>query len=143
MLSSVVLPFGISALHNLLVKAVCSPFIQPHYRYAKYDHSASRRISYIHGRFGSVIYFHYVGQYNLASISFTDTSINSIFIEILRKNAVTGRLWFEISWVGLFWVMELCMSSSSRLFLCVPYSTSYSRSYCSFCYDSQFLVCPV
>lgn len=30
-----------------------------------------------------------------------------LFIEILRKNAVTGRLWFEVLWVGLFWVMEL------------------------------------
>jgi len=30
-----------------------------------------------------------------------------IFTEILRKNGVTGRLWFETLWVGLFWLMEL------------------------------------
>jgi len=30
-----------------------------------------------------------------------------VFIEILRRNAVTGRLWFEVLWVGLFWIMEL------------------------------------
>jgi len=30
-----------------------------------------------------------------------------IFIEILRKNPLTGRLWFEVLWVGLFWIMEL------------------------------------
>lgn len=30
-----------------------------------------------------------------------------VFIEILRRNTVTGRLWFEVSWVGLFWIMEL------------------------------------
>jgi len=30
-----------------------------------------------------------------------------IVIEILRKNAVTGRLWFEVLWVGIFWIMEL------------------------------------
>jgi len=45
-----------------------------------------------------------------------------IFIEILRKNAVTGRLWFEISWVGLFWVMELsgatALSAMTPNFLC-------------------------
>jgi len=30
-----------------------------------------------------------------------------IFTEILRRNVITGRLWFEVSWVGLLWVMEL------------------------------------
>jgi len=41
-----------------------------------------------------------------------------IFIEILRKNAVAGRLWFEASWVGLFWVMEL--SGSAALTAAAP-----------------------
>jgi len=30
-----------------------------------------------------------------------------LFIEILQKNLVTGRLWFEVLWVALFWIMEL------------------------------------
>jgi len=30
-----------------------------------------------------------------------------LFIEILRRNFVTGRLWFEVLWVALFWIMEL------------------------------------
>jgi len=41
-----------------------------------------------------------------------------IFTEILRKNAVTGRLWFETSWVGLFWIMEL--SGAAALTAIVP-----------------------
>jgi len=30
-----------------------------------------------------------------------------LLVEILQRNAVTGRLWFEVLWVGLFWIMEL------------------------------------
>jgi len=30
-----------------------------------------------------------------------------LFIDLVRKNAITSRIWFECTWVGLFWVMEL------------------------------------
>jgi len=33
--------------------------------------------------------------------------LSILFIEILQRNTVTGRIWFEILWVGLFWIMEL------------------------------------
>jgi len=29
------------------------------------------------------------------------------FIDLLRREAITSRIWFECVWVGLFWVMEL------------------------------------
>jgi hypothetical protein len=31
----------------------------------------------------------------------------SIFIELARKDLVTGRIWFECLWVCLFWLLYL------------------------------------
>ncbi|KAI0709422.1 hypothetical protein C8Q76DRAFT_814101 [Earliella scabrosa] len=33
-------------------------------------------------------------------------------IDLLRKNALLGRVWFEASWVGLFWVLNLAGASA-------------------------------
>ncbi|TCD60017.1 hypothetical protein EIP91_010868 [Steccherinum ochraceum] len=30
------------------------------------------------------------------------------FVDVFRKNALTGRVWFELLWVGVFWILELC-----------------------------------
>ncbi|PSR94090.1 hypothetical protein PHLCEN_2v4518 [Hermanssonia centrifuga] len=32
-------------------------------------------------------------------------------VDILRKNAVPNRVWFECLWVGVFWVLELGASA--------------------------------
>jgi len=48
-----------------------------------------------------------------------------IFTEILRKNAITGRLWFETSWVGVFWIMEL--SGASALSAVAPSAMCSNR----------------
>ncbi|THH26941.1 hypothetical protein EUX98_g7244 [Antrodiella citrinella] len=34
------------------------------------------------------------------------------FVDMFRKNALTGRVWFELVWVGVFWVLELCGASA-------------------------------
>jgi len=53
-----------------------------------------------------------------------------IFTEILRKNAITGRLWFETLWVGLFWIMEL--SGAAALTAIVPnISCDHQSTTCS------------
>jgi len=35
-----------------------------------------------------------------------------IFIDLVRENAITSRIWFECLWVGLFWVMELSAAAA-------------------------------
>jgi hypothetical protein len=35
-----------------------------------------------------------------------------LFIDLIRKNAITSRIWFECTWVGLFWVMELSAAAA-------------------------------
>lgn len=58
-----------------------------------------------------------------------------IVVEILRKNAVTGRLWFEVLWVGIFWIMELsgaaAVSASAYDLSCGAQSTLVSNVACS------------
>lgn len=36
-----------------------------------------------------------------------------MFIDLLRKNALIGRVWLESVWVGLFWIMNLGVYISS------------------------------
>jgi len=35
-----------------------------------------------------------------------------IVLELLRKDAITGRVWFESSWVGIYWMLELAAASA-------------------------------
>jgi len=58
-----------------------------------------------------------------------------LIIEILRKNAVTGRPWFEVLWVGVFWIMELsgaaAVSALAPDLLCGAQSALVSNVACS------------
>ncbi|KAH8106735.1 hypothetical protein BXZ70DRAFT_1003647 [Cristinia sonorae] len=61
-----------------------------------------------------------------------------MFVDAFRKNALTGRVWFELAWSGLFWVLHLCGASAFTALvpddMCsplavglVPYSCTSSR----------------
>jgi hypothetical protein len=74
-----------------------------------------------------------------------------IFVEILRKNDVTGRLWFEVLWVGLFWIMELsgaaAVSALAPNLLCNVQSVLGSNNACTsahvllaFCWLSNIIL---
>lgn len=41
-----------------------------------------------------------------------------IFIDLIRSNALTSRVWFELIWVAVFWIMEL--SGAAALSAIVP-----------------------
>ena len=53
---------------------------------------------------------------------YPDTSYSStyyrIFLDLLRRNAYTSRIWVELIWVTNFWLMELGTSASSPLATC-------------------------
>lgn len=41
-----------------------------------------------------------------------------IFIDLIRSNALTSRVWFEVIWLAIFWIMEL--SGAAALSAIVP-----------------------
>jgi len=51
-------------------------------------------------------YLTFVGVSGLLFISLI------IFLELLRKDSITGRIWFECSWVGIYWMLELAAASA-------------------------------
>jgi len=51
-------------------------------------------------------YMTFVGASGLLFIS------SIIGLELLRKDSITGRVWFECSWVGLYWMLELAAASA-------------------------------
>jgi hypothetical protein len=51
-------------------------------------------------------YLTFVGVFGLLFISLI------IVLELLRKDSITGRVWFECSWVGIFWMLELAAASA-------------------------------
>jgi len=51
-------------------------------------------------------YLTFVGVSGLLFIS------SIIALELLRKDSITGRVWFECSWVGLYWMLELAAASA-------------------------------
>lgn len=52
------------------------------------------------------IYLAFLGCFGLAHI------FTIIFIELAYRHAITGRVWFECLWVGLFWVLYLAGASA-------------------------------
>jgi len=51
-------------------------------------------------------YLTFVGVSGLLFISLI------IVLELLRKDSITGRVWFECSWVGIYWMLELAAASA-------------------------------
>ena len=43
----------------------------------------------------------------------SDSLNRSTAVDMCRKEALTGRVWFELLWVGVFWVLELCTLCST------------------------------
>jgi len=52
------------------------------------------------------IYLIFLGAFSLLFI------FSVIWIDIVRKNAVTSHVWFECVWAGVFWAMELAGSGA-------------------------------
>lgn len=48
-----------------------------------------------------------------------------IFIDLLRRNAFTSRVWVELTWVSIFWIMEL--SGAAAMSAIVPNNQCVSR----------------
>ncbi|KAI0748273.1 hypothetical protein C8Q80DRAFT_729225 [Daedaleopsis nitida] len=40
-----------------------------------------------------------------------------MFVDLLRKNALVGRVWFEALWIGLFWVLQLAGAAAATAML--------------------------
>ncbi|KAF8654191.1 hypothetical protein AX16_003720 [Volvariella volvacea WC 439] len=51
-------------------------------------------------------YLTFVGAFGLVYI------FAIIFLELAQKNAITGRVWFECTWVGIYWLLELAGASA-------------------------------
>jgi len=51
-------------------------------------------------------YLSFVGVSGLLFIS------SIIGLELIRKDSITGRIWFECSWVGIYWMLELAAASA-------------------------------
>lgn len=64
------------------------------------------------------IYLIFLGAFGLLFI------FAIIWVDIIRKNAVTSHVWFECLWVGLFWVLDLAataaLSASAPTVMCSP-----------------------
>src|ERR1700691_3194972 len=118
MLSFAVLPFGISVLHNLSVKTVCSPFTTVMALLKKII-SANRRIFDILGRFLFGVYFHYVGRY--------------ILKHVLRPNTYLTA--FSLRSCGETLLLDVFGSRS--------YGWHYSGSWSFVCYNSSSHFCAI
>ncbi|KAI0807429.1 hypothetical protein C8Q74DRAFT_1227574 [Fomes fomentarius] len=55
-----------------------------------------------------------------------------MFIDLLRKNALAGRVWFEGLWIGLFWILNLAGASAA--------TATLPRMMCNFA--TAFLIPP-
>jgi len=72
----------------------------------------------LHDIFGSLwssVYFPHVScrftATRLGRTSLTHPNSYRIFIDLIRRNAFTSRIWVEFTWITIFWIMELCTSS--------------------------------
>ncbi|KAF9456526.1 hypothetical protein BDZ94DRAFT_1177577 [Collybia nuda] len=55
------------------------------------------------------LYLIFLGCFGLALI------FTIIFVELACKNPVTGRVWFECTWVGLFWTLYLAGATAMSI----------------------------
>ena len=44
---------------------------------------------------------------SLPASAYVSLPRNSIFVDLFRKNALYTKVWFECTWVAVFWVLEL------------------------------------
>ncbi|KAJ3476278.1 hypothetical protein NLI96_g11271 [Meripilus lineatus] len=58
-----------------------------------------------------------------------------IFVDLFRKNALYTKVWFECTWVAVFWVLELAGASAVTAIippeLCVPDSDAIAVNACT------------
>lgn len=57
-----------------------------------------------------------------------------IFIDLIRSNALTSRVWFELTWVAIFWIMELSGAAALSAIVpnnqCLPHQSRIAATVC-------------
>jgi hypothetical protein len=69
--------------------------------------STNRSIPHFLGMFWAGPHLHYVRTYVMIMLNVLLIRHRSIFVELACENPITGRVWFECTWVGSFWLLYL------------------------------------